>query len=144
MGEATVAAATAGAGAGVGCAAVAVGSGAAGGAFVGGVAGGGEAGTLRISSGTSGRGQRAASIFSTPRLDRCTAASSSSRWFWSVRCGTSSEMAVRWSRPSATRSRMSGKRRAARAACVRLQVASSDMCRTSVQKVKRLEQALSR
>lgn len=66
--------------------------------------------------GTSGRGRRAAACSSTARLLCPRAASSTARWFSTVRCGASKPTVVRLSNPSTSRSRITGNRAAARAA----------------------------
>jgi hypothetical protein len=73
------------------------------------------AGSLRMDGGTSRRGARRATIFSTsaflfPRADWSTAS-----WLWGVRCGASNRTVVRFMLPSRSIWRIPGKRRAARA-----------------------------
>ena len=96
-------------------------------------AGGVTAGSFRTEEGTSGRGANSATSASISRRLRLLARASTASWFSCVRCGLSIRTEVRDKAPEARASRMTGKRRQARAAEIRLQAASSESLRTSVQ-----------
>ena len=74
------------------------------------------AGSYRTDAATAGNGRSAATICSTSRLLLCRAQARRSEWFSVVKCEASSPIAVSVRAPSVRRSRMMGKRRAARAA----------------------------
>ena len=76
-------------------------------------------GSFRITAGASGRGEISATSSSISRFDRWTARSRRASRFSRVRCGASFAMAVRCSRPSASRVRRRGCSREARAAAIR-------------------------
>jgi len=97
------------------------------------VAGAGSSGSLRISAGMAGCGERRATSSSTPRFDLPAACARTSRWFWSVRCGTSMRSPVRCTCPERTASTMAGNRRAARATVIRAYAASSENPSSSTQ-----------
>jgi hypothetical protein len=92
-----------------------------------------KAGSFRTEEGTSGRGANSATSASISRLLRLLALASTASWFSCVRCGLIIRTDVRDNAPEASASRMTGKRRQARAAEIRLQAASSESLRTSVQ-----------
>ena len=87
----------------------------------------------RIEAGTSASGYRRASRCSTWRLVLPVAASINARPLSSFTCLAMSRTAVGLSDPARSRSTTSGKRRATRAAATRLQAASSERRRTSMQ-----------
>ena len=90
-------------------------------------------GSFRTEDGTSGRGASSAIRASISRRLRPLARASTASWFSGVRCGRSIRTEVRDIAPEASRSRITGKRRQARAAWIRLQVASSESRSTCVQ-----------
>jgi len=101
---------------------------------VGGGVGAGEAvGSFRTEDGTSGRGANSAIRASIWRRLRPPALARTASWFSGVRCGRSMRTDVRDMAPEASRSRITGKSRQARAAWIRLQVASSESRSTCVQ-----------
>jgi hypothetical protein len=90
-------------------------------------------GSFRTVGGTGGCGRSVATSCSTSRLLFWCAAASTRSWFSGVRCGASRHTAVRCSDPLASRSRMMGNFRAARAASIRPYAACSDKWRVCVQ-----------
>src|SRR2546426_11398553 len=75
---------------------------------------------------TSGRGESRATISSTSGFLFLRADSSTPRWFAGVRWDARSFTVVRLTDPSASISRITGKRRAARATSIRLYASHSD------------------
>src|SRR5881409_4524956 len=74
-----------------------------------------DVGRRRTEAGTSGRGESLATISSISGFLLPRAEWSTSRWLLGVRCGARNLTAVRLTEPSASRSKITGKRRAARA-----------------------------
>jgi hypothetical protein len=84
-------------------------------------------GNARIREGTSGCGASSATNRSIWRELLCLARVSNLQWLSGVRCLASRTIALRCSSPRATICRITGKRRAVRAAQMRLAVIDSDM-----------------
>jgi hypothetical protein len=82
---------------------------------------------------TSGFGAISATSLSISRLLRCRARARSSTWFSSIMCGASIVTAVKWISPRAIIWKMTGNRRAVRAAQIRLAAAPSDRWSRSTQ-----------
>src|SRR6266536_1741606 len=97
-----------------------------------GAATGAMVGSFRLEDGTSARGASCATRASISRRLRPQALASTASWFSRVRCGRRIRTEVRDTAPEASRSRIIGKSRQARAAWIRLQVASSESRSTSV------------
>jgi hypothetical protein len=89
--------------------------------------------TFRTVLGRSGRGASSATKASISRRLLSLAFARTDWWFSAVRCGASRRTEVRLKEPEASRSRISGKRRHARAASIRLHAASSERRRAWVQ-----------
>src|SRR5438128_10348868 len=92
-----------------------------------------KVGSLRTKVGTSGRGASSARSASISCRLRRLALVSTAWWFSGVRCRAKSRTEVRVISPEASRSRLTGKRRQARADSILLQAASSDSRRDWVQ-----------
>src|SRR5216683_2176203 len=104
----------------------------------------GRSGSLRTTVGTGGCGERRATSSSISRFDLPAASASTLHWLSVVRCGASKRNPVRWTFPERTASRITGKRRAARATLIRLQAVSSENPSSPTQKANIEEKARSR
>src|SRR5216683_329997 len=93
----------------------------------------GGAGRRLTDGGTSGRGESRATISSTSGFLFPRADSSTPRWLARLRWDARSFTVVRLTDPSASMSRITGKRRAARATSIRLYASHSESPRASRQ-----------